>query len=225
MNIALIIAENTFLRNEKGALVQFETLEGQPLISYSLETFEKCSLVDVICVSCPVGWEDTIKRLAWKCKITKLKHIYNCSSISYESIRKIVKSLDEKYPEDSRIVIHDARRALISEDMIRKCIDMLKMHRNVLVGTPCKTPLIDINKEQASQSFFPPTHFWLAETPQCCLLGDLLGACEKAEQLGIGDVSCISEMLQLVGKQPFIITGNAGNMLIDPKNLEVYRRV
>ena len=225
MNIALIIAENTFLRNEKGALVQFETLEGQPLIIYSLETFEKCSLVDVICVSCPVGWEDTIKRLAWKCKITKLKHIYNCSSISYEPIRKIVKSLDEKYPEDSRIVIHDARRALISEDMIRKCIDMLKMHRNVLVGTPCKTPLIDINKEQASQSFFPPTHFWLAETPQCCLLGDLLGACEKAEQLGIGDVSCISEMLQLVGKQPFIITGNAGNMLIDPKNLEVYRRV
>ena len=224
MNIALIIAENSFSRDKKGESILFDVLGDKPFIIYSLEKFEKCSQIDVICVSCPEEWEDTLKRLTKKYKITKLRHIHTGGENSYKTVCKAICSLHRMYPADSRIIIHNARRAFTPEDVIKKCIDMLKTHGNVLVGTPCKTPLANCNKEQTTQAFYPAAYFWHVETPQCCFLGDLLTACKKAEQLGMEDVSCISELLQLVGKQPFIVTSNAGNMLVDPKEIDACRK-
>ena len=60
MITGLIIAGGVGKRMGQDIPKQFITVEGKPIIIYTLESFEHHPLVDQVLVVCKSGWEDTL---------------------------------------------------------------------------------------------------------------------------------------------------------------------
>ncbi len=77
MNIAIILAGGVGKRMGLHIPKQFVRVNGKPILVYTLEAFEQSPLIDAIEVVCVDGWQNTVKTLGQKYKITKLNWIVN----------------------------------------------------------------------------------------------------------------------------------------------------
>ena len=118
MNIGLVIAGGVGARMNNTTPKQFIAVKGKPIIIYTLEAFQKNSSIDYIAVVCLKGWEDILRKYAQQYNITKLKWITPGGSTGMESLRNGMNLLRENCSEDDIIIIHDAVRPLLSDDII-----------------------------------------------------------------------------------------------------------
>ena len=138
MNIALIIAGGRGMRMGQEIPKQFLTVHDKPVIAYTLEAFEKHPDVDVIAVVCVEGWDSILSAYARQYRITKLKHIFPGGENGQGSIRNGVFGLEKLYGKDDIVLIHDAIRPMVSQDIISGCIATTREHGSAIVTVPCQ---------------------------------------------------------------------------------------
>lgn len=78
---------------------QFITIEGKPIIIYTLESFQHHPQVDRILVVCKSGWEETMWAYIKEFNISKVKWVITGGSKGQESINNGVQFLKD-YSED-----------------------------------------------------------------------------------------------------------------------------
>ena len=66
MNVALIIAGGTGSRMGMDVPKQFVTIEGKPVLIYTMECFERHPMIDAIELVCIDGWQDVAEAYAKK---------------------------------------------------------------------------------------------------------------------------------------------------------------
>ena len=133
MNIALIIAGGRGMRMGQEIPKQFLTVYDKPVIAYTMEAFEKHPDIDVIAVVCVEGWESILGAYARQYHITKLKHIIPGGANGQGSIRNGVFELEKHYAADDLVLIHDAIRPMVSQDIISGCIATAREHGSAIV--------------------------------------------------------------------------------------------
>ena len=123
-------------------LKQLELLNGKSVISYSLETFCSCHLVDEVIVMIPPGmqarFQDVINDLADNIsgKISsKLRCIKEGGKNRFDSTHLAIAELADESGERS-VLIHDAARPLVSIELVEKCIVALQTHPAVAAALP-----------------------------------------------------------------------------------------
>src|SRR5690554_1057282 len=122
MNIALIIAGGSGTRMAQDIPKQFLNVYDKPIIIYTLEAFQKHSNIDVVAVVCIEGWERILNAYAKQFSITKLKHIVPGGDCGQASIRNGLLELEKHYDKDDIVLIHDAIRPMVSQEIISDCI-------------------------------------------------------------------------------------------------------
>ena len=142
---------------------QLLTVNGKRIIEYTIEAFERCSLIDEICI---VAKEDTIEQLS---KIVEVNH--------YAKVRHIVKGGKERsdssmvalsiYTDaDDKLLIHDAARPLVSQQIIENCIQALNNYDAVGTAVPSTDTIWQT--ENGIVSAIPQrATLYNAQTPQC----------------------------------------------------------
>ena len=140
-------AENNKHKNEdelpnSEELKQLELLNGKPVISYSLEKFCNCRLVDEVIVMVPLGmqarFQDIINNLPNNIggKISsKLRCIKEGGKNRFDSTHLAIAELTDE-SGDRSVLIHDAARPLVSTQLIEKCIVALQTHPAVAAALP-----------------------------------------------------------------------------------------
>ena len=126
MNIALILAGGTDARFKMEIPKQFVNVNNRPLIVYTMEIFQKHPDIDEIVVICLEGWQEMVRAYGKQFNITKLREVVTGGKDAQESTYHGLNVLKERIGQGDIVVIHDAIRPMVSEEIITGSIKMCR---------------------------------------------------------------------------------------------------
>ena len=167
MNIAIIKAGGVGSRMGAGIPKQFVLVNGKPVIIYTLEAFEKHPNIDAIYVVCVEGWQANLKTYAAKYGITKLAGIVDGGETSLKSIFNGVQAVRDKYAPDDVILIHDANRPCVSQDIISDVLVECGKYGLAVAAIPCndEVAILENNGDTESDRFADHKKLCRIQTP------------------------------------------------------------
>lgn len=124
MNIAIILAGGFGLRFDKDIPKQFIKINDKPLLFYTLKVFESCNQIDKILVVVPEQFKIKTLDLIKKYGLKKIMNIIKGGQTRQESSYSALKYLEDK--DATIVVIHDAVRPFVSEEIINSSIIVAK---------------------------------------------------------------------------------------------------
>ena len=214
MNVGLIIAGGVGARMNNTTPKQFIVVKGKPIIIYTLESFQRNSSIDCIAVVCLKGWEDILRKYAETFNITKLKWIVQGGNTGMESLRNGMEVLRDNCSEDDIIVIHDAVRPLISDDIIHANIAGVVEFGTAITSIPCTEALLYSEDRETSDRVIDRNLVWRTQTPQSLRLGKFIWAHEEAKKRGIVDTVATCTLLVELGESVHFVLGKNDNFKI-----------
>lgn len=122
MNIAIILAGGVGLRMKTSCPKQYILVDGKPIITYCLETFEKHEDIDKIIIVVSEEWKQYVEECVEKYKITKVCGYASAGKTRQQSIYNGLKFIYENVKDTNICIIHDAIRPLVSKEIISDCI-------------------------------------------------------------------------------------------------------
>jgi len=119
---AIIVAAGSGDRFAADRPKAFARLGDRPLLAESLERLERSDWVDAIVVACPEGWEEPAILLAEELGASKVAQAVTGGASRAESVRV---SVNEVPPDAAALLVHDAARPLLAEDVISRVLEPL----------------------------------------------------------------------------------------------------
>ena len=224
MNIALIIAGGRGMRMGQEIPKQFLTVEDKPVIAYTMEAFQKHPDIDVIAVVCVEGWDSILAAYARQYGISKLRHIVPGGENGQTSIRNGVFELERHYAPDDLVLIHDAIRPLVSQDIISECIATARERGSAIVAIPCQEAMLETEDQRSSRRVCPRENLKRTQTPQGFPLGRIAGAHRRALERGITNSVASCTLMVELGEPVYFCAGSEKNIkLTTPDDMEIFR--
>lgn len=224
MNIALIIAGGVGQRTNQDIPKQFINVNDKPVIVYTLEAFQNHKDIDAIEVVCLDGWHDILSAYAKQFNITKLHKIVSGGENGQSSIRNGVYSISESFSKDDIILVHDAIRPMISEEIITDCINTCKEYGSAITSIPCAEAMLYTTDKVQSDKIISRDELLRTQTPQAFSVGRLKAAHEEALKRGItNSVASCTLMIEL-GEKVYFSKGSEKNIkLTTADDFEIFR--
>lgn len=123
MNIAIILAGGVGSRMKTiDRPKQYIEVKGRPIINYCLRTFQRHKEVDEIYIVADVSWQDYIIDWIKKDKITKFCGFAPAGKSRQHSIYNGLIACEQSAGEEDVVIIHDAARPFVTEEIIDECI-------------------------------------------------------------------------------------------------------
>lgn len=222
--IAIIIAGGKGERMGQDIPKQFLNVGEKPVIIYTLEAFQSHPHIDGIIVVCVDGWHEILKSYANQFNITKLVSIVSGGNCGQKSIKNGLDEAKRIYSENDIVLIHDAIRPMISEEIISDNIVKCEQFGNATTVVPCTTVVLRKNNDKYSEEVVDRETLLLTQTPQAFILKDILAAHQEAKEKGItSSVASCSLYIEL-GKKVYYSTGSETNIkLTTPGDIQIFK--
>ena len=222
--VAIIIAWWIGSRMWQDIPKQFLNVWEKPVIIYTMEAFQKHPNIDSIIVVCIDGWHEILKSYAKQFWITKLISIVSWWSCGQESIKHGIIKAKKLFGDDSMVLIHDAIRPMVSQEIISDNIAKCKLYWNATAVVPVTTVVLKKSKELYSEEIVDRDKLYLTQTPQAFILKDILSAHEEAEKQWImNSVASCSLFVQLNRKIYYSIWEEINIKLTRPWDIQIFK--
>ena len=169
----------------------FARLAGRPLLAESLQRLEESGWIDAIVIAAPPDWEEPSILVAEEIAATKVSSAVTGGESRSESVRLAL----EEVPEDAAVVlVHDAARPLLPEEVIERVLAPLSEGWDGVVPA---VPLADTVKRVEGDRVIETLSredLVAVQTPQAFLADTLRRAVS-------GDVSSATDCASLVEAQ------------------------
>ena len=210
MITGLIIAGGVGKRMGQDIPKQFITVEGKPIIIYTLESFEHHPLVDQVLVVCKSGWEDTLWGYIKEFNLKKVRWVIEGGSKGQESINNGVQFLKQHSIDDDTIIIHDGIRPLVDEIVLSDVIVKSKEFGNAVTSLPYNEQIFVKETENTTKQYIDRNTLRRVSTPQAYQFGKLVWAYDKAvsENIGMTDSSYTNTMMVELGEILYFAAGS-----------------
>ncbi len=226
MNYALIIAGGSGNRMGQDIPKQFMHLDNCPIIIHTMMAFQKHPDIQGIAVVCLAGWETVLQSYANQFNVTKLKWIFPGGGNGQESIHNGIVGLKEAGCADTDLVlVHDAVRPLLSQDIISSNIAVCQKFGYAITGIQCREAILESEDGFSTTTSIPRDKLIRTQTPQTFTLGSLLQAHDKAQAMGItSSVASCTLMAEIGGVEMHIVPGSEKNIKITTvEDLEILK--
>lgn len=226
MNIALIIAGGSGNRMGQDIPKQFMHVDNCPIIIHTLRAFQIHPDIDAIGVVCLNGWETVLQSYANQFSINKLKYIFRGGENGQESIFNGISGLREAgILDEDLVLIHDAVRPLVSQDIISSNIAICKAYGYAITGIKCKEAILESGDGFTATTTIPRDKLIRTQTPQTFRLGNILRMHAEAEKKGItNSVASCTLVAELGAAEMHIVPGEEKNIKITTtEDLEILR--
>lgn len=217
MNIALIIAGGVGARMNMTTPKQFIAVKGKPILVYTLEAFQRNEAIDVIAVVCLKGWENMVWKYADRYNISKLKWITLGGKTGMLSLRNGMELLRDNCDKDDIVVIHDAVRPFVNDDIINANIAGVIQYGNAITCIPCTEALLQSDDGNISEKVVDREKIFRTQTPQSLYLSKLIWCHEEAVRRGIKDTVATCTLLVELGEPVHFVFGDNTNFKITSK--------
>ncbi len=222
---AMIIAGGKGVRMNQDIPKQFLNINDIPVIIYTLQAFQQHPEVDEILVVCIDGWQELLWAYARQFNITKLKWITMGGENGQESIRNGVCELEKHYSEDDIVLIHDAIRPNVSQEIISSCIAQCRLKGSAVTVIPCAEAMLlrqpdgKSSKEVIARDLLART-----QTPQAFPLKKLIWAHKEALKRGITNSVATCTLMVELGEEVYFSAGSEKNVKITTvEDIEIFK--
>lgn len=224
MNIALILAGGADPKFKLQVPKQFVNVDDRPVIVYTLQTFQRHPEIDEIAVVCLAGWQEMVKAYAKQFNITKLKCIVEGGGSGQESSRQGVKELLKEHNGDDIVILHDAIRPLVSNELISDCIRVCGSKGMGVAAISSKETIMKTLNGKEGVENISRFSVMRIQTPQAFFLGNLEQIHEKALQEGIRNEWEMSSVVAKLGQKVYFSQGSDVNIKISTiEDVEMFR--
>ncbi|MBR1504508.1 MAG: 2-C-methyl-D-erythritol 4-phosphate cytidylyltransferase [Prevotella sp.] len=226
MNYALIIAGGAGNRMGQDIPKQFMHVEGCPIIIHTMLAFQHHPDINGIAVVCLAGWETVLQSYANQFCIDKLRWIFPGGSNGQESIHNGIYGLrDAGCDANDLILIHDAVRPLLSQEIISSNIATCKEYGYAITGIKCREAILESEDGFSTHTSIPRDKLIRTQTPQTFRLGNIIAAHEEASAKGItNSVASCTLMAELGGRDMHIVPGSEKNIKVTTvEDLEILK--
>lgn len=222
--IALIIAGGVGARMHQNIPKQFLTVNDRPVIVYTLEAFQKHPMVDAIAVVCVSGWETVLWAYANQFNISKLKYVVPGGDCGQASIRNGVYELAEHFQDDDIVLIHDAIRPMVSEEIISDCIATTAKYGSAIASIPCAEAMLQTVDGESSEATYPRQNLKRTQTPQGFRLSKICELHRRALDAGItNSVASCTLMIELGEKVHFSMGSEKNVKLTTVEDIDIFK--
>jgi len=188
---------------------QYLNLGGMPLLWHTLHRLESSSWVDRIVLV--VGAEDADycrRQVLDRGLFRKIAPLVPGGRERWESVRA---GLQRTTPADEIILIHDAVRPFVSDEILARVVQGVRQHGAAVAGTPAKET-IKIVRERLILKTPARSSLWHAQTPQGFRRELLL---EAYARLPVGAVPTDDAMVvEMAGQPVWFVEGDCRNLKI-----------
>ncbi len=225
MNIALIIAGGVGSRMHQDIPKQFLNVYDKPVLVYTLEAFQKHPSIDAIEVVCLDGWEKILTAYAKQFYIAKLENIVCGGKNGQDSIRNGLFDIAKRHHNDDDIVlIHDAIRPMVSQDIISENIRICRAFGNAITVLPCTAAMLKTSDNATSSEQISRNNLKITQTPQTFFLKDILETHKEALKKGITNSVASCTLYIEMGKKLFLALGSEKNLkLTTAEDIEIFK--
>ena len=226
MNFALIIAGGSGNRMGQDIPKQFMHVDNCPIIVHTMKCFQNHPDIHGIAVVCLKGWETVLQSYANQFLIDKLKWIFPGGDTGMESIHNGIYGLKEAGCGDEDLVlIHDAVRPLLSQDIISSNIAICKAYGYAITGIQCREAILESEDGFSSNNSIPRDKLIRTQTPQTFRLKNIIDVHEQAKLKGIvNSVSSATLVAEVGDRTMHIVPGSEKNIKVTTvEDLEIIK--
>lgn len=211
---AIVLAAGKGSRMKSEVPKQFLDLCGKPVLYYSLMAFEKSSVQDIILVTGKEDIEYCKQNIIDKYHFRKVKKIVEGGTERYWSVKNGL----EAAKGTEYVLIHDAARPCLTQDIIESSISEVQKMGACTVGVPVKDTIKVVDNNGFGIETPPRNSLWQIQTPQSFCYGDIVAAYKKMEQAKDTDITDDTMIIErYLGKKTKVITGDYTNIKITTK--------
>lgn len=224
MNCALIFAGGTGQRmNSKTKPKQFLELHSKPIIVYTLEQFEGHPDIDGIVVVCLESWIPYLEKLIERYDLSKVVKVVRGGATGQDSIRNGLEAIEDYYPTDTLVLIHDGVRPLIDADTISDCIACATERGNAVTVVPAIETIVKQENGRITE-VIARKDACNAKAPQCFYLGDILEAHRRSQEEKLDDFIDSASLMRYYGADLYTVEGKPDNIKITtPSDFYMFR--
>jgi 2-C-methyl-D-erythritol 4-phosphate cytidylyltransferase len=183
-NIAIILASGSGSRFGAKLPKQFIRLAGKPVIQYTIEVFEASKVIDEIIIVTKEEFVDYVYEIVNEYVFRKVSKVIIGGAERYDSTFAAINAVTD---EEANLIIHDAVRPFVSDDIIYRCVEGLSKNNAVDVVVNATDTIVRVKKNIIQD--IPDRRFLKrGQTPQAFKKSIL----EKAYQLFMQDTEKVA---------------------------------
>ena len=197
---------------------QYMMLNDRPILYYSLDSFEKSDVDEVVVVVGKNDKEYVKSEIVDKYNFKKVKIITEGGAERYNSVYNGLMAIDDQMNvniNNTYVLIHDGARPFISVEIINKTIYEVMKDNAVVVGVPVKDTIKIVNNLNDIVDTPDRSMLWQVQTPQAFLLPEIKAAYKKAIESERKDLTDDSMVMETFGGHTVkMIMGDYNNIKI-----------
>ncbi len=215
MNIALILAGGVGSRmNMADFPKQYIEVQGRPIISYCLRTFEQHPEIDAIMIVADEKWHPYVQEWLQKDGISKFKGFVQPGRTRQLSIYNGLKQMSVFAGSEDIVVIHDAARPLLPAELITSCITANAQADGVMPVLPAKDTFYESGDGSHITRLIKRSTLFAGQAPESFHFGSYYAAHQKLSDAELEKINGSSELAYLQGLNVVMIPGAEINFKI-----------
>lgn len=220
--IAVILAAGQGSRMGTKINKQYLHLLDKPVLSHTLEVFEKESLIDGIVIvtredEIELCYEQAIKPYEFK----KVIKVVAGGKERQDSVYRGLKSLPSQC---KLVVVHDGARPLVTNNLISQAVTIAGREGAAIAAVPVKDTIKRVVGGLVVETI-PRQEIWAIQTPQVFTKELIIKAYESAYEKGVYGTDDAS-LVEMLGEKVSIVPGSYENIKITiPEDLDIGKAI
>jgi 2-C-methyl-D-erythritol 4-phosphate cytidylyltransferase len=193
--VAIIPAGGSGKRMQGRLSKQYLPLDGKPILVHTLRVFQRSPDIDEIIL---VVLEEDIQKVRQMIvesrRISKVRHVLAGGEQRQDSVRNGLAVIGN---DVEIVLIHDAVRPFVSEDLIHAVVREAEIHGAVTAGMPVKDTIKRVDRNGTVLETLDRQVLWMTQTPQAFKRYLIQEAYRKADAdrfYGTDDASLVERM-------------------------------
>ena len=215
MNYAIVLSGGTGVRLGGDIPKQYIEVDDMPVIMYCLNTLQKSSCIDGICIVAALEWQGFLKEWFDKCGIVKFMGFAPAGASRQHSIMNGLEFLKEQGAAGSApVLIHDAARPNLSLELIERCMSACTEADGVLPVIPVKDTIYLSEDGKSITSLLNRDQLFAGQAPEAFIFGKYYDVNKALTDEELGQVRGTSEIAHKMGLKVALVEGDENNYKI-----------
>lgn len=159
---AIILIAGNSTRFKKNRNKNFEILNNNPILFYSLKEFDKNKYIDNIIIAVKENEIDIVNSIIKKHRFQKKIKLVVGGNTRKESVYNCIKQTNSDI-----VIIHDGARPAIKQSYINNCIECMDYYKGVTIGVKSKDTIKIADSNNIVINTTLRDFTWVIQTPQC----------------------------------------------------------
>lgn len=213
----IILAGGVGSRLKSAVPKQFIEIDGCPIIVHTIRNFQDNPNIDHIIVVCLGNWIEHTKNIVKKYNLDKVTDVVPGGATGHISTKNGVYFLKNRLSEQDYVIIHDAARPIVSQEVINDLIETAKKNGNACSAVSCYETVVLTENRLSGKEQIDRNRVIRVQTPQCYKYGLIKSLYEKAEADKREDFVYANILAMEYGVEIFFSKGTNNNIKITTK--------